>query len=197
MGFDTARLLFNKDVNTDSHFWENQLDALYKLLNNHSFDTENYFNKVLVPPVNSLPPSLWFLGLSSYKKALKYKGNLCLSYFHTPNIVKNKGILVKFKNDFFQMHGYYPEVSLGIKSFCSNDSNLIEKQKKIHRKEEEKRGLKIPFIVGSIEECYFEILNLRKAEGFDEIVLINQIPDFEIKMSNLKNFGQLANKKQI
>jgi alkanesulfonate monooxygenase SsuD/methylene tetrahydromethanopterin reductase-like flavin-dependent oxidoreductase (luciferase family) len=190
---DTSKLLFNKNEETNNDFWESQLNSLFKLIKNEPFEKDSYFNKVLIPPVNSSPPEFWFLGSSAYKQALKYKGNLCISYFHNPKEIENKNILRNFKTEFKNIYGSEPKTSIGIKAFCSSDKELIKEQLNNHKKEEDNRKIKIPFIIGSQTECYDQIKELQKSDTFDEIILINQIPDFDIKINNLKNFDKLIN----
>jgi luciferase family oxidoreductase group 1 len=174
-----SRILLGHEPNSESYSVNQYEKKITELLNylKRSTKREVPIDEIIIPPFETASPPLWLLGTTatSSELAIKYKTNYSLSLFHnhsSPMVSLNK-----FKDDFYKVHHYYPEVSIAIAGTCSND------EKKVVEALNKKTYFQVySLVAGSPDQCKEQILKLKASFEADEIIFLDVAANFEDKV---------------
>ncbi|CAL2063415.1 LLM class flavin-dependent oxidoreductase [Tenacibaculum sp. 190524A05c] len=173
----TNRDIFNKNLEVISDLLENEDDNL----NN---------NQILIPPFKGSKPELWYLSTSfnSYKEAIKYGTNYCVSLFHNFGQSKefDKEQIATFKEEFYAAHGRYPKIVISI-AFLMADT-IEEAEFKVDEMTAYARSLSAEaFIIEPVTAESLQEITQRYYDeyGLDEFVFYDVAGTHKEKLENL------------
>lgn len=179
--------------------FDEKLKLIYDLLYNEKENLKQ--NQIVIPPFGGKPPEMWYLSTSyrNFETAIKYKLNYCRSLFHSaPNEdhYKKEDVL-KFKQDFFDKHNFYPVINLGI-SICVGDT--MAEAKKEHEKllNHYGKGENESFIIFpvTIDSLYEMLTEFQELYGIDEFIIHDLTDDPQKMLVNIKEISEKFNLKK-
>ncbi|MGB3342805.1 MAG: hypothetical protein WBA61_02735 [Aequorivita sp.] len=160
-------------------------------------------NGVFIPPFKGLKSKFWHLA-TSYKNTefiIENQLNLCRSMFHNrgqnlENLDYDKNSLMKFKNKYNMVNGYFPEVNLSLAFYMSKSLN--ESEKYIHKLNKEHTGSNKPYVVIPTCPNHFYDLIHEYQENFniDEFILYDLGKDNAEKIQNVQIISELFHLKK-
>lgn len=184
---------FIKNGNFRTNF-DHKLRLMYDLFNNEKKNLDE--NEIVIPPYGGKPPEMWYLSTSyrNVEMAIKYGLSYSRSLFHSlpGDNHYNKEELLKFKQDYFEVHKVYPNVNLGV-TICMGDT-MADAQKEYdnlltHYGKGENERFKI-FPV-TVDVLYDMLLEFQDLYGMDEFI-IHDLTDNPNQM--LKNIHAISEK---
>ncbi|WP_452600532.1 LLM class flavin-dependent oxidoreductase [Pontimicrobium sp. MEBiC06410] len=176
--------------------FDDKLKLICDLLQNEKKNLKE--NQIVIPPFGGKPPEIWYLSTSyrNFSTAIKYKLNYCRSLFHssTDENQYKKEDVIKFKQDFFNEHNFYPEINYGI-SICVGDT--MEDAKKEYDKllEHYGKGENENFIIFpvTIDSLCEMLLGFQERYGIDEFIIYDMTDDPQKMLVNIREISKRFN----
>jgi luciferase family oxidoreductase group 1 len=148
-------------------------------------------HELVIPPFSGEIPSMWYLSGSynHFPMAIKNKLNYCRSIFHGTigrKIEPKKEELQAYKEQFFKVNGYYPEVSLALAFYMADTQEEAQKEVDKMLDYENINLLEawkvIPVTIDSLETL---LQTYQEEYGIDEFILYDAALVSDIKMKNI------------
>lgn len=161
-----------------------------KIKKTAAYLNEDKTSEIQMPLQGTAKPQMWFLGAArnSFESIAKLKGNLSMSIFHKPQLLEDKNIARDYKEMFYNLNGYEPEVSVSVLCFCVNS----EKEKQSVLKELKTRQtpevIEKSTIVDSAENMFYRLQEISDLFGVDEILTHNDSNHLQEKNDILQLF---------
>ncbi|MCH2032699.1 MAG: LLM class flavin-dependent oxidoreductase [Tenacibaculum sp.] len=178
---------------TNRAFFNKNLEIISDLLENEDDNLEN--NQILIPPFKGAKPDLWYLSTSfnSYKEAIKYKTNYCVSLFHNFGQSRefDKNQIESFKREFYEAHGYQPQIVISLAFYMAD--TIEEAEAYVNEITSYARSVSaeafdiVPVTADILEE---KIRAYHRDFGFDEFVLYDLADTNKEKLKNLETIAE-------
>jgi len=143
-------------------------------------------------------PNLWFLGprRHDYPKIIDVKGNLALSLHHDNKLIEDPRVLLDYRDQFYERHGYYPQVLVSVACYCVDSES--EKNMILKRLESSymRNSIQVGALVDYAENIYERLVEISKIFGIDEVMIHNDSREIEEKNKVLRIFECCYNDQQ-
>lgn len=171
-------------MNTEIHqvIAGKNLPDFFEQINKTRSFLDNQVEQLPLSPVSSVVPSLWMLGSSTHSVnfAIQGKMNFSLSLFHNlASALPSPSIIIEFKREFMNQHGFMPQVNIAASVFCHEDENRIAE-------EVQTRKNVTLNVYGNAEACRAQLKRLSQLYEVDEVVILNLGRDHAEKQLLLK-----------
>ncbi len=183
------------DDNTYTPDRENSLprkiDELYEIFHNEIQFSES--NQVVVPPFQGDIPNVYFLASSfdNINACIDYKFNFSMSIFHSAReYERSKELVKKKKDEYFDKHGFYPNINLAFTGVCAE--NVADRERIIANS---KVNL-VNAVIGNAKHFQERLLEMQEHFGVDEFIFKDAANEYEDRlnaMNALSNVFQLKN----
>lgn len=178
----------NVTIENSTDVFNKNIKEIYELFHQ---EEEHFMKKELViPPYNGEIPDIWYLSGSynHFQDAIKYKYNYCRTIFHGTVGVKidyKKEELMHYKEQFFQVNGYYPQVSVAVAFYMEDSLELAEKE--VARQLSQNPNLSEAWrIIPVTPDSLATLLNNYEQQfGVDEFIMYDASLSSEKKMKNV------------
>ncbi len=172
--------------------YRQSVEQLFKYIGEKNIQSDGLF----LPMQGTARPDMWLLGTTggSVERAVAYRSNFCISLFHIgAQFAQQKDVIKKFKEEFYEKHGEVPPGVASVICLCSDDQQLLEKERRILRESTQAQG----YILGSASECEERLLHLADAMGLDEIVINISGSNLAAKSETAALLGEALLKPQV
>lgn len=177
----------NVTIENSTEVFNNNIKEIHDLLHH---EEEHFIKKELVvPPYNGEIPDVWYLSGSYnyFQDAIKYKYNYCRTIFHGTvgtKIDYKKEELIAYKEQFFDVNGYHPKVSIAV-AFHMEDKLELAQQEVAKQLSQNPNLSEAWRIIPVTPESLFTLLNeYEELFGVDEFILYDASLSSEKKMKN-------------
>jgi alkanesulfonate monooxygenase SsuD/methylene tetrahydromethanopterin reductase-like flavin-dependent oxidoreductase (luciferase family) len=171
-----------------------KIEEINKLMHDEVLNFDK--NEIVIPPFKGEIPQAWYLSntYNKFNDAIKYKLNFCRSLIHGQSIEHkrfDKEKLLSYKESFYTVNNYYPQVSLAI---GISIGKTIEDAKRKFEKTYKDEGVSlseirkiIPVTINSL----FDLVHKYKIlYGIDEFVLFDIESNNEQKINNISEIAE-------
>ncbi len=121
---EVSRYLVRGEHANTAADWEASVNELVAFVREDD-PAKGLIENMVVPPHGTALPELWMLGTSGHSmdQAVSEECNYCISFMHPrSDYLKNKDVLKRFRDKFFNRHGRLPTTAVLI-SCCWNDGS--------------------------------------------------------------------------
>jgi alkanesulfonate monooxygenase SsuD/methylene tetrahydromethanopterin reductase-like flavin-dependent oxidoreductase (luciferase family) len=149
-------------------------------------EEELYRNEgVVLPPYKGFLPELWTLGSSenSFKRALSLGTNLCI-WTSREFKTEQKDQLDAFKQQFFELHGRYPQIRSVVIGICHPSSRIASRIARDQQDED-----KLPY--GDVTSFHDFIQQYRSFFDLHDFMFFNGILDPKYRTQGVRQLKQL------
>lgn len=182
---------------TNREIFNNNLEVISDLLENEDDNLNN--NKILIPPFKGTKPDLWYLSttFNSYKEAIKYKTNYCVSLFHNFGQPKqfDKEQIDAFRTEYYIAHGVEPKIVISLAFYMAE--TMEEAESKVNEMTAYARSISAEaFIIEPVTPSKLQeiVQQYNEDYGLDEFVFYDVAGTHKEK---LKNLHAIAEKFQM
>jgi len=178
---DTAREIFNTNLETISHLLENEEKNLEE-------------NNILIPPFKGSKPNLWYLSTSfrNFHEAVKYKLNYCISLFHNKEKLEfNADEISALREEYFNVNGVYPKIVISLAYYMAD--TIEQAEVKVKKMVDVAKSLSSQsFLIEPVTaDILCDILKKYNLQyGFDEFVLYDVAGTQREKLKNLEEISE-------
>jgi hypothetical protein len=172
---------------SDNFQLNHKIKSLVDLLNDEKLtDT----GAVLVPPYKGIKPAIWSLkaGFNNLSEISDLGTSCSISLFHTPakeaDLSAEKEKIICFKEEYYNKHGFYPQINLGIAGICAKD---LKTANRLHNSLKHRKGVQVHNELLGSPEYFFDKLSLyQEILGVDEFIFLNLLQQSKPRFDSLE-----------
>ncbi|GAB4022761.1 LLM class flavin-dependent oxidoreductase [Spirosoma koreense] len=159
----------------------------------HEDDLYQNGKGVVIPPFKGKIPDLWTLGVSYHTldRALQLRTNFARSIFHQgSDSTYETEKLQAFREDYYQQHGKYPQITLAVAGCCHQTS---QRAKRILTQLNDRKEVGKGDLFGSPAKFHDEVMALQERYQIDEVIFMSAAMQPKDRMVGIELISDVFN----